>query len=443
MSGRWAARLLQGLRRAGKRWSKESDQAFHDELFAAQRFDPFTFAYPGYITISRIADLLAPHAAGCRTVADVGCGPGEITCELARRHPGIAFTGVDHSAAAVTRARENARRLGLDNVTFLQGDAEHWAPAAPLDLVVMCDSFHHLQRPREFITRMERHCRRFTLVEPQGDRWGRWRNRTECDWLVLELDKIRRRLVQWLGEEEIPAPPSPAPTASAVQAVENRYAWDDFRRFFAGYGLKIRGTVCGIEHYPPGAGALSPSRERFGRLAYEMYREVDETLHERGLDLAARHWVIYAEQGAVFPPPVVPDPPRPPAGADAVCGPYEAVYSEFQGEPVARCAATIWVDLTVHNHGFLPWDSTGPQPVFLSYHWLDRSGAALVYDGVRTPLPRPLAPGESCRVTLRVEVPPAPGRRVLAVDMVHEGVTWFSQAGASMLRVPYTLRAAR
>jgi hypothetical protein len=37
-------------------------------------------------------------------------------------------------------------------------------------------------------------------------------------------------------------------------------------------------------------------------------------------------------------------------------------------------------------------------------------------------------------MTLRVDTPAVPGRYTLAVDMVEEGVTWFSGAGAPLLR---------
>ena len=51
---------------------------------------------------------LAPWAG--RTLVDLGCGPGEITCELARRHPSVAFTGFDHSPVAIERAGSVTRR---------------------------------------------------------------------------------------------------------------------------------------------------------------------------------------------------------------------------------------------------------------------------------------------------------------------------------------------
>ena len=119
------------LRWALQRWSSAADREFHDTLFGTQRYDPFTFAYPGYVTIRRFADLAAEHLDDVRHAIDLGCGPGEITCELARRYPDIAFTGVDHSAAAIARAGEHARALGLSNVRFEAADISTFSRAAP------------------------------------------------------------------------------------------------------------------------------------------------------------------------------------------------------------------------------------------------------------------------------------------------------------------------
>ena len=75
-----------------------------------------------------------------------------------------------------------------------------------------------------------------------------------------------------------------------------------------------------------------------------------------------------------------------------------------------------------------------PRPILLSYHWLDTRRAAVEYDGLRTPLPRPVPPGESCAVTMRVRAPANAGRYVLEIDLVEEGVSWFTRAGTRPLR---------
>jgi hypothetical protein len=78
--------------------------------------------------------------------------------------------------------------------------------------------------------------------------------------------------------------------------------------------------------------------------------------------------------------------------------------------------------------------------VFTSYHWLDAKGGIVEFDGARTPLPRGVAPGETCEVAITIRTPPSPGRYRLAIDLVREGVTWFSQAGCPWLEVPFEIR---
>src|SRR6266567_7137607 len=57
-------------------------------------------------------------------VLDVGCGCGGTTLAAARLvAPGQA-TGLDLSAPMLARARADARASGLDNVLFVQGDAQ-------------------------------------------------------------------------------------------------------------------------------------------------------------------------------------------------------------------------------------------------------------------------------------------------------------------------------
>jgi SAM-dependent methyltransferase len=58
-------------------------------------------------------------------VLDVGCGHGTTTLEAARRvAPEGAAVGVDVTAPLLARARERAVEAGVDNVGFLEGDAQ-------------------------------------------------------------------------------------------------------------------------------------------------------------------------------------------------------------------------------------------------------------------------------------------------------------------------------
>ncbi len=61
----------------------------------------------------------------------------------------------------------------------------------------------------------------------------------------------------------------------------------------------------------------------------------------------------------------------------------------------------------------------------VAYQWLTEQRTVLQREGLRTALPHPLAPGESCLVEMNVTAPPGAGRYLLAPDLVHEHVRWF------------------
>jgi trans-aconitate 2-methyltransferase len=85
-------------------------------------------------------DLIAPVGATDPTyVADLGCGPGNLTAALAQRWPGAAVVGVDNSTemiAAATKALTEAAASGAVNLTFQLGDVWDWRPARPVDVLV-------------------------------------------------------------------------------------------------------------------------------------------------------------------------------------------------------------------------------------------------------------------------------------------------------------------
>jgi hypothetical protein len=92
-----------------------------------------------------------------------------------------------------------------------------------------------------------------------------------------------------------------------------------------------------------------------------------------------------------------------------------------------RAGALVSARVEVENAGTAVWGDD----VACSYHWLDALGNPIVWDGVRTPLPRPVAPEE--RVTLRVAVraPIPPGRYRFTLDLVAEHRAWFGEVGES------------
>ena len=90
-----------------------------------------------------------------------------------------------------------------------------------------------------------------------------------------------------------------------------------------------------------------------------------------------------------------------------------------------RAGALGRARVEVENAGTATWRTD----VSCSYHWLDGLGNPIVWDGIRTPLPREVAPDE--RVTLRVAVraPIPPGAYRFALDLVAEHRAWFGELG--------------
>lgn len=64
------------------------------------------------------------------TVVDLGSGAGN-DCFIAREEAGSEgrVIGIDFATRMVERARENARKRGLDDVEFMEGDIEDMPPA--------------------------------------------------------------------------------------------------------------------------------------------------------------------------------------------------------------------------------------------------------------------------------------------------------------------------
>jgi hypothetical protein len=107
-------------------------------------------------------------------------------------------------------------------------------------------------------------------------------------------------------------------------------------------------------------------------------------------------------------------------------------------EPRAGVRGTARVAL--ENAGSAPWRSRGKEGVQFAYHWLDPLGNPIVWDGVRTALPRVVAPGDSIGLEIPVVAPRPPGSYRLAFDLVEEFRFWFQEVGSSPLEVPVQVR---
>jgi len=84
-------------------------------------------------TAERCCAFFRQHVQAGSRILDCGCGPGSITVGLAEWAPDGQTIGIDLGAEQLDGARALARDLGVENVTFRQGDI--------LDLPFDDDSF--------------------------------------------------------------------------------------------------------------------------------------------------------------------------------------------------------------------------------------------------------------------------------------------------------------
>lgn len=81
-------------------------------------------------------------------ILDAGCGTGHRLLAVARRYPEARFVGLDMTGASIETARALARKHGLDNVQFQQGDLVEFRSTQPFDVIMSSGVIHHLENPR-------------------------------------------------------------------------------------------------------------------------------------------------------------------------------------------------------------------------------------------------------------------------------------------------------
>jgi SAM-dependent methyltransferase len=138
-------------------------------------------------TVDNSAAYLLPNLAVGLDLLDVGCGPGSITVDLARRLAPGTVVGIDREEEPLGIARAEAAAAGLANVRFEVGDAYRLDFAdESFDIVHAHQVLQHLGDPVAALREMRRVCRPGGVVaardsdyaaktwyppDPRLDRW--------------------------------------------------------------------------------------------------------------------------------------------------------------------------------------------------------------------------------------------------------------------------------
>lgn len=104
------------------------------------RWDPAQYLRHAGHRARPFADLLAriPALPGDRPrIADLGCGPGNVTALLAGRWPTARITGYDNSPEMLDKAHvDHEGPTAGGRLDFAHADLRTWTPTEPYDLIV-------------------------------------------------------------------------------------------------------------------------------------------------------------------------------------------------------------------------------------------------------------------------------------------------------------------
>lgn len=136
-------------------------------------------------------------------------------------------------------------------------------------------------------------------------------------------------------------------------------------------------------------------------------------------------------------------PPQANASAGALpSSAYRARISLFKPIEGVAAGQSFRVRVNVRNRGSVPWEPTEASGIRLANHWLGEDGEMLQWADGRADLGAALAPDEKIRLWLTVRAPVVPGRYLLELDLVEEGVAWFKEMGARALTIPIEVAAS-
>lgn len=189
-------------------------------------------------TVGNSAAYLIPHLHPGQQVLDIGCGPGTITIDLARRVAPGSVVSVDNEPAPLAEAQAHAEAQNAENVALIVGDAYQLDyPDDTFDVVHAHQVLQHLTEPVTALREMRRVCRPDGVVAardadyaamtwyPPDPRLDRWRevyqrvarsNRTEPD--------AGRRLLSWARAAGFDAI-TPSASAWCYATPEDRAWW--------------------------------------------------------------------------------------------------------------------------------------------------------------------------------------------------------------------------
>jgi SAM-dependent methyltransferase len=356
---------------------------------------PLTTAKESASILYRLGIAVAELRLGLgHVVLDLGAGACWLSAYLNRL--GARTIAMDVSPTALELGRELFRldprqRLDLEPQFLTYDGRKIPLPDASVDRVVCFDAFHHVPNEYEVLAEIARVLRpggRAVFAEP-GE------GHSHQGHSVLESQRF--------------------------QVLENELDLPELFRQAEALGF----TVTLKPYADPDAVSFGP-REYFqfmrGRDLYFPIDDLRRSMRECYLFVLAK--------GEETPDSRNPNELRASIGLDR---------ASLTGPPNAQLSLLA----TVTNRGDTTWvarELPGGGYVRLGGHLTDTARTMLEWEFLRAWLPADVPPGGSAQVAVPVRMPAGPGRYVLRLDLVDEGIAWFEQHGSPVAELSLEVR---
>lgn len=104
---------------------------------------------------------------------DAGCGLGQHSWSLARRHPGLAITAIEQDAGECSDLADFFGRQQMTNVAVRKADLTCDGLGTPADLILCCSVLEHIEDDRQLLRRFHGQLTangRLLIYVPTGER---------------------------------------------------------------------------------------------------------------------------------------------------------------------------------------------------------------------------------------------------------------------------------
>jgi SAM-dependent methyltransferase len=345
-----------------------------------------------HIADVRLLSLVAlSHLAPNGPALDLGCGRGEMTYQLAVS--GRKVTAIDYSATAIELAQNcfcDETKDVKSRVEFIRGDVTNFHFAGRFKLAIAGDLIEHLNE-KELAK----------LIEEVAGRLD-----DDGVFVIHTFPNL------WYYKKHYPRLRAAAQQLGAFLSAEPRTRYELLMHINEQSPAALRKSLAKAFRYVKVwvAGPEAPAEYLLSRCS------MGELIRARDIYALASQSPLDLDQAKrLLTQPKLQD------------ASYAKIHVSVDHCPEKVAAGNAFNLLaTVANESTELLSSMPPHPVNVSYHWFVAGTArAVIFDGLRTNLPRVLARGETCRVLTTVEAPRSPGLYELAMMLVQEGCCWF------------------